>query len=103
MTGINQIAKGLSDAQRVYLLTKRGLYYGPNNQGYTGLRERAGRYFQSDADGLSGVGAIHEDEAPEFAPACWQDVKVSYLQDIIVRQRAEIAALRTHLKGLPND
>ena len=62
-----------------FLLLKRGLYYGPNNQGYTGVRERAGRYLETDAQPACGVTAIHQDDAPLFAPACWQEVKVEYL------------------------
>jgi hypothetical protein len=62
-----------------YLLVKRGLYYGPDNQGYTGVKAKAGRYMEGDARPRDGVTAIHEDEAPMFAPACWQEVKVEFL------------------------
>jgi len=64
--------EGMSDAPR-YLLIKRGLYYRPNNQGYTGKRSEAGRYPETDADDMSGVTAVHEDNAAEYAPACWQE------------------------------
>ena len=64
--------EGMSDAPR-YLLIKRGLYYRPNNQGYTGKRSEAGRYPETDADDMSGITAVHEDNAAEYAPACWQE------------------------------
>ncbi len=32
-----------------WLLVKRGLYYGPNNSGYTGIKDLAGRYDYEDA------------------------------------------------------
>lgn len=62
-----------------FLLMKRGLYYGPDNQGYTGVKERAGRYLASDARPDAGVTAVHEDDAPMFSPACWHEVKVEFL------------------------
>lgn len=71
-----------------YLLLKRGLYYAPNNQGYTGIKDRAGRYFQSDACEESGVKAVHVDDAPLFSPACFDDVKVDYLLSRIADERA---------------
>lgn len=76
-----------------FLLVKRGLYYRPANAGYTGVKEQAGRYYASEACDMEGVSAIHEDEAPMFAEACWQDVKVKYLLGLIEaeRQRAERA------------
>lgn len=80
-----------------YLLVKRDLYYAPNNQGYTGVKARAGRYHASEADPESGVTAIHEDDAPMFSKACWEDVKVkTLLDDLDARDRriAELEALR---------
>lgn len=80
-----------------YLLVKRGLYYRPNNAGYTGIRNEAGRYDESDAYPDGGVTAVHESEAPYFAPACWNDVKVSHLMKLLGEVKAQrdrlIAAL----------
>jgi hypothetical protein len=70
-------------ADRKYLLVKRGLYYRPDNQGYTGVKVCAGRYLESDASPEVGVTAIHQDEAPMFSPACWNDIKVQHLLDRI--------------------
>lgn len=86
------------DAPR-YLLIKRGLYYAPNNQGYTGLKDRAGRYPKGCADDRSGIEEIHEDDAPLFSKACWDDVKVNYLLDQLNAARAENQRLRDALNG----
>lgn len=64
---------------REYLLVKRGLYYRPDNQGYTGIRDLAGRYFESDASPEDGVTAVHHEEAPLFSAACFDDLKVKHL------------------------
>lgn len=66
-----------------YLLMKRGLYYRPDNRGYTGIKSEAGRYHEIDAYPDGGCTAIHASDAPLFAPACWNDVKVKYLLGLI--------------------
>lgn len=78
-------------AENRYLIVKRGLYFRPNDHGYTGLKREAGRYPASHADAGSGETAIHEDEAPEYSPACWEETKLADKD----RQIAELqAALR---------
>lgn len=84
--------------ERRYLLVKRGLYYAPDRQGYTGLKAKAGRYREVDALGLDGVTAIHEDEAQDFAPACWEETKLAHLNGIIETQAREIERLREALE-----
>ena len=79
--------------ERRYLLVKRGLYYAPDQQGYTGLKAKAGRYREVDALGLDGVTAIHEDEAQDFASACWEETKLAHLNGIIETQAREIERL----------
>lgn len=79
--------------ERRFLLIKRGLYYGPDNRGYTGFKERAGRYLESDADPISGVTAVHEDEAGEIAPSCFDDLARGWLQSKLAEARAENARL----------
>jgi hypothetical protein len=81
-----------------YLLLKRGLYYRPDNCGYTGIKEYAGRYEESDASPEDGITAIHEDEAPEYTAACFEDLKLKHVSDklaaanaLIESQSAEIA------------
>lgn len=73
----------MGEPEQRFLLVKRGLYYAPNNQGYTGVKERAGRYREVDALGLDGVTAIHEDKAPLFAPACWRETKAAFYEEKI--------------------
>lgn len=64
-----------------FLLVKRGLYYRPNNQGYTGIKDHAGRYREVDALGLDGVAAIHEDDAPEYSSMCFADLAQKHLAE----------------------
>jgi hypothetical protein len=60
-----------------YLIVKRGLYFRPADHGYTGLKREAGRYPASHACALSGETAVHEDEAAEYSPACWEETKLA--------------------------
>lgn len=83
-----------------YLLMKRDLYYRPDNRGYTGIRDKAGRYFETDALPDCGVTAIHEDDAPEFSKACFDDLARDHLQEKVAAQAAEIARLREALEGV---
>lgn len=77
-----------------FLLVKRGLYYRPNNCGYTGIKSEAGRYLESEASPLSGVTAIHEDEAPAYSPACCDDVAMN---DFTRRVKQATDDLQLHL------
>lgn len=72
-----------------FLLMKRGLYYRPDNNGYTGLKSEAGRYRENEAYPDGGVTAIHENDAEEFAPGCWQDMKIAHLERQIEKLVAE--------------
>jgi len=72
------------------------LYYGPNNQGYTGVKANAGRYREVDALGLDGVTAIHQDKAGEFAPACWMETKLAHKDEVI----ADLLAALSHAVDL---
>ncbi|QQN73906.1 hypothetical protein [Croceicoccus sp. YJ47] len=78
-----------------YLLVKRDLYYAPNSMGYTGIKDKAGRYFASDALPDCGVTAIHEDDAPDFTKACYADLARDHLQEKIAVLRAQVEAERT--------
>lgn len=81
-------------SEPVYLLMKRGLYYAPNNMGYTGIKERAGRYPKTDASEAHEITAIHEDEAPMFAPSTWDEIKVEYLLGKITELETDKARAR---------
>jgi hypothetical protein len=81
-----------------WLLIKRGLYYGPDNCGYTGIRDHAGRYSLADAhDSVrpgNGVSTIQADRAPEFSEACYEDLARAHLSKQRDDARAEIERLR---------
>jgi len=88
---------------RHFLLMKRGLYYRPENCGYTGIKDHAGRYFASDATPDSGVTAVHENEAPDFSPACFDDLARKHLQDQITTRDQQIAELRETCRSLTDE
>lgn len=96
-------AEPLSNAQQLegddaYLLVKRDLYYRPNANGYTGIKDHAGRYTKAEserhADPMSGVSMVMADEAPEFSAACFDDLARAHLQKKLDEARAELAVLR---------
>lgn len=92
----------MSDADAKYLIVKRDLYYMPNACGYTGIRDEAGRYTLEqvaeyfpnlESENQDGMSFIHENDAPEFTKACFQDLKENHLikqRDASI-QRAEKA------------
>lgn len=76
-----------------YVLIKRGLYWRPDAQGYTGLLSGAGHYTKEDADGWADHDAgstttMLVSEAPEFAPACWPETKLA----VLTKQRSDAEA-----------
>ena len=78
---------------REYLLVKQGLYYRPNSKGYTGVKDCAGRYLESEAILDAGVVAIHESVAPDFSEKCWPEIARDHLQSRIDAKDAAIAEL----------
>lgn len=85
-----------------FLLLKRGLYYRPNSNGYTGFKERAGRYPESWADEMSGVSAVHEDEAAEISPGCFDDLARDWLNNKLSTMRAALRDI-AEAEAIPND
>lgn len=79
-----------------YLIVKRGLYYRPNGQGYTGIKDNAGRYALDEArdhaDEASGVTFIAEADAPDFSAACFHDLALNHLQGKYAAASAALAA-----------
>ncbi|KAA0117832.1 hypothetical protein CIW48_26870 [Methylobacterium sp. P1-11] len=80
----------------IYVLIKRGLYWRPEAQGYTGVLAEAGRYAEAQAkpyreEPRLGTKVMLASEAPEFAPACWEETKIAVLKN-------EIAQLRSRLQ-----
>ena len=86
--------------QADHVLIKRGLYYRPNGNGYTGLKREAGLYDPSYALGFDGVDAVPFADAPDFAPACWEETKLAHLNEQITTARAEAEALRAEVERL---
>lgn len=85
-----------------WLLVKRGLYWRPYAQGYTGLKEEAGVYSDEqsaayrDHDDEEVTIRIRVSEADDIAPGCSDEVRARYWQ-----KRAEAAeAERDTLKEL---
>ena len=71
---------------------KRGLFYMPNDCGYTGIRDHAGRYTQAEAlaeTSCEGVTAMPLADAPEFSPACFDDVARAHLKRQLERVRKQ--------------
>jgi len=76
-----------------FLLVKRGLYYRPGGCGYTGIKEQAGRYRKDEACPESGITAVHESAAPEYAPGCFHDLAAAHM----AKRVAELGAGLTDL------
>lgn len=73
---------------------KRGLFYLPNDCGYTGIRDHAGRYSRSEAiaeTSCEGVTAMPLADAPEFSQACFDDVAREHLKRQRDRAREQYA------------
>jgi hypothetical protein len=88
-----------------FLIVKRGLYYRPNSQGYTGVRDDAGVYTLSqvaahfpniDSPNQDGMTFVHLDDAPEYSEACFWDVKLNHQKR---KAEAERDALRAQLEA----
>lgn len=89
------------ETEELWLVMKRGLYYRPNDRGYTGLKEHAGRYTYEEAKkrecSISGVSIIREPEAPDISPNCYEDYARQYLEKKLTEANAEIDRLEAAL------
>lgn len=74
-----------------YLICKRGLYYGPDSCGYTGIKSQAGLYTEEEAkdhaDEVSGVTYIRYEDAPDYAPNCFNDYIIGDLKRRLEEQK----------------
>lgn len=85
-----------------WLVCKRDLYYRPEGQGYTGIRDHAGRYSYEEAKtheynpggDCNPVTIIKLTDAPEFSKACFPDLAMKHLQGKLAEARAEIERLK---------
>jgi hypothetical protein len=84
-------------AEAPCVLIERGLFYRPNNRGYTGILREAGRFTHDDAaavvDHCAGsVIMMLATEAPDYSPACWHETQVKDLLGLLRREREARAA-----------
>lgn len=92
----------------MFLIIKRGLYYGPNNAGYTGIKDKAGRYTLNqvalhfpnmDSPNQDGMTYVAEAEAPDYAPRCAWDQKIAHERD---RAEAQLSQFKVALWQIAN-
>jgi hypothetical protein len=79
-----------------YVILKRGLFYAPDAQGYTGIRDLAGRYSKADAEAearIEGVSCMPLSAAPEFTDACFGDLARKHLAGQRDKLREQVRAL----------
>lgn len=93
-----------------YVLLKRDLYENPRHQGYTGIRDKAGVWTESEATaGDVPIKAKYDPydrdhyalpltEAPEFTQACWPELARDHLLAQRDSLRKENAGLRAAIK-----
>jgi len=65
-----------------WLIVKRELYFRPDCQGYTGIRDDAGRYTYGVAKSYAdhGCSMVKLSDAPEFSKACYPDLAAAHMQ-----------------------
>jgi hypothetical protein len=92
----------------LYVIMKRGLFYRPRNQGYTGIRKEAGLYTLDevaelfpniDCENQDGISYMDVDHAPEFAPGCWHDLKLKVLENERDTLREELDEIKRVAKA----
>lgn len=85
----------------VWLVMKRGLYYMPNDCGYTGIRDHAGKYTHEEAllrcHG-EGVSMVRFHDAPEYTTACYDDLARNHLTKQRDEARAESERLSAAIR-----
>ena len=81
-----------------HVLIKRGLYYRPDSQGYTGIKSQAGLYPKSWENEASGVRAVPFDEAGDYSPACWHETIVADKDKQIAALEARNARLEEQVR-----
>lgn len=82
-----------------WLIVKRDLYFRPNCQGYTGIRDEAGRYSREIAQQHADHGEctmVRASEAPEFLPAAYNDLVIKHLSN----QKASLIEALTEIEDL---
>ncbi len=84
-----------------WLIVKRDLYFRPDRQGYTGIRDLAGRYSYEEANGYAdhGCSMVKLSDAPEFSKACYPDMAAGHMQ----KQRDALAKKLDDALGVIHD
>lgn len=92
----------LADAP--YVLLKRGLFERPGHHGYTGVLRHAGRFSHEEASAYAvhggSVTMMLASEAPAYSPACWHEMQVEDLLDLLRIEREAKAAAETRAAQL---
>lgn len=86
-----------------YVIIKEGLYYKPNQMGYTGVLKYAGRYSEDEAKSharIPGIFYQHEDTAPRFSANCFSDIRDREIMGDMDELEAENRRLRTRIELL---
>lgn len=89
--------------KREWLVFKRGLYWRPNDCGYTGIRDHAALYTKAEAEERTQDDAcamVHLSVAPEFTSACYDDLARDHLTKQRDAAQATIAALQSEVDRL---
>jgi uncharacterized small protein (DUF1192 family) len=94
-------AEGLEDG---WVLIKRGLYWRPDAQGYTGLKSAAGRYSDAEASAYSAGGSGTTKQrwslASELSPACSDEMARKHFEAKAAAADARITALQAEVERL---
>ena len=84
---------------QMFLMVKRDLYEMPAHCGYTGVKDRAGRYTLAECAEFApnkyspmqdGWYVIAEDDAPEYTNKCFWDIREAHLKEKLPGMQAEI-------------
>lgn len=98
---MDEVVERVKD-EDAWLIVKRDLYYMPNAQGYTGIRDLAGRYSHDEAKGHvydagprgNSITIVKLTEAPEFTKACYPDLALKHVMKRRDELEAELLRLR---------
>jgi len=95
--------------EQMFLMVKRDLYECPDHNGYTGVKDRAGRYTLDECAVAApnkyspmqdGWYVIAEDDAPEYTNKCFWDIREAHLAEKIPRLEREIDRMHIALSEI---
>ncbi len=102
---MSEITTRAEEGAKLYVLMKRGLYWRPDAQGYTGVLADAGRYTAEKAAAYThhddpSVTAILASEADEFSPACWEETKLARRDKQLAAAESRAASAEAEVERL---